>query len=104
MLRKMRQLKGQLHVASAEFHLLLFSFILFMVGAMAYVWPNIKMINLAYEFQAIQKEHRDLLKENSMLKLERGSLQSLSRIQSLGKTRLGFNEPDKNQMVTIFLK
>ena len=104
MLRKVRQLKGRLHVASTEFKLLLFAFVLFMVGAMAYVLPNIKMINLAYEFQAIQKEHRDLLKENSLLKLEKGSLQSLSRIQALSKTRLGLYEPDKNQIVTIFLK
>ena len=104
MFSNLRQLKARMHVASAEFQLLLFAFILFMVGAMAYVWPNIKMINLAYEFQSIQKEHRALLRENSLLKMERGSLQSLSRIEALSKTRLGFNEPDKNQIVTIFLK
>lgn len=104
MFRKMRRLKNSLHVSSAEFQMLLFAFVLFMVGAMAYVWPNIKMINLAYEFQAIQKEHRDLIKENRLLKLEKESLQSLSRIQALSKTRLGFQEPDKDQIVTIFLK
>ena len=84
--------------------LLIFAFILLMVGALAYVWPNIKMIKLAYDFHAIEKEHRELLKENNFLKLEKQSLQSLYRIQSLSKTRLGLSEPDKDQVVTIFLK
>ena len=104
MFRQVRQLKNRLHVSSSEFQMLLFAFVLFMVGAMAYVWPNIKMINLAYEFQSIQKEHRDLLRENSLLKMERESLRSLHRILALSKTRLGLYEPDKNQVVTIFLK
>ena len=104
MFRPIHRLRSRLHVSSTEFQLLMFAFVLFMIGALAYVWPNIKMIKLAYDFHAIEKEHRDLLKENSFLKLEKQSLQSLYRIQSLGKTRLGLNDPEKDQVVTIFLK
>ncbi len=104
MFRPIHRLKSRLHVSSTELRLLIFAFVLFMIGALSYVWPNIKMIKLAYDFYAIEKEHRELLKVNNFLKLEKQSLQSLYRIQSLSKTRLGLNEPDKDQMVTIFLK
>ncbi len=104
MLKPIRKLKSRLHISSNEVRMLLFAFVLFMVGALAYVWPNIKMINIAYEFQAIQKTHQALLKENNLLKLEKASLQSLNRIQSLSDARLGLHKPEKDQVVTIFLK
>lgn len=78
--------------------------ILFMLGAMALVWPNVKKIKLAYEYQDLAKERRALLKENHLLNLERESLRSLDRIHLLAKRAVGMTEPDDGKIITIFLK
>ncbi len=78
--------------------------ILFMLGALALVWPNVKRINLAYEYQDLAKEHRKLLKENHLLNLERESLRSLDRVHLLAKTTVGMKEPEESTVTTIFLK
>lgn len=75
-----------------------------MLGAMALVWPNVKKVNLAYEYQDLSKERRKLLRENHMLNLERESLISLDRIHFLAKTAVGMKEPDESKVITIFLK
>lgn len=82
----------------------MFASVLLMVGALAYAWPNVKMIHLAYEFQILKRERQALLRENGLLKLEKESLQSLYRVQAIGKGQLGLKQPEKNQIVTIFLK
>ncbi len=78
--------------------------ILFMFGALALVWPNIKKIKLAYGYQELDKEHSVLLKENRLLSLERESLRSLDRIHFLAKNEVGMKEPDANKLITILLK
>ncbi|MFP6638022.1 MAG: cell division protein FtsL [Nitrospinaceae bacterium] len=78
--------------------------ILFMFGALALVWPNIKKIKLAYGYQELDKEHSVLLKENHLLSLERESLRSLDRIHFLAKNEVGMKEPDANKLITILLK
>ncbi len=78
--------------------------VLFMLGALALVWPNIKRIKLAYEYQDLAREHRELIKENHLLSLERESLRSLDRIQLLAKSEVGMEEPDEGKLTTIFLK
>ena len=97
-------LTSKLHVSPSEFRMTLLAAILFMVGAMTFVWPNVKMVKLSYEFQYLQEIQRQLLRENQYLKLERNSLRSLHRVESLAHSRLGLRQPEKNQNVTVFLK
>lgn len=96
--------KKRLYISSPEFRLLLFASILFVIGAMSYVWPNVKMVKLAYEHQILEQEHQSLLNQNQLVKLERDSLQSLYRIETLAKNNLGLRAPEKYQVITIFLK
>ena len=74
------------------------------IGAMAFVWSNLRLVGLAYEHQILNKKHRNLLRENHLLRVERESLRSLDRIQSLAKNKIGLKEPENGQIVTIFLK
>ena len=97
-------IKGRLHVSSKDFRMVISIAILFMLGALALVWPNVKKIKLAYEYQDLAKEHRELLKENHLLSLERESLRSLDRIHLLAKTAVGMKEPEEGKVITIFLK
>ena len=75
-----------------------------MIGAMAFVWSNVRLVGLAYEHQGLNREHHDLLRENHFLRVEWESLKSLDRIQSLAKNKVGLKEPESGQIITVFLK
>ena len=97
-------IKGRLQCSSKDFWMVILVSVLFMFGAMALVWPNIKKIKLAYEYQDLSKEREKLSQENRLLNLERESLRSLSRIHLLAKGEVGMREPDEGKIITIFLK
>ena len=97
-------IQGWLHISYKDFWMVISISILFMLGALALVWPNVKKIKLAYEYQDMAKEHRELLKENHLLNLERESLRSLDRIYLLAKNEVGMKEPGAGKVTTIFLK
>ena len=78
--------------------------VLLMIGAMAFVWPNVRSVKLGYEYQAWMKERRGLLRENTLLMLEKSSLESLDRIQSLATEKVGLQVPENSQFVTVFVK
>ncbi len=105
MLKFARKLVTQwFHVSPREFGVVVLTGLLFLVCALVYVWPNVKLVNLAYEFQGQKRLHQELIQENSLLKLERDSLMSLDRIQYLAETQIGMQEPQPGQVVTILLK
>lgn len=92
------------HVSPREFWVVTLMGLLFLVCALVYVWPNVKMVNLAYEFQEQKRLHQELTQENNLLRLERDSLMSLDRIQFLAETQIGMREAQPGQIVTILLK
>ena len=99
-----KSIKTQFYVTSREFRMILVAVAGLMIGAMAFVWSNVRLVGLAYEHQSLNREHRELLKENHLLLVERESLRSLDRIQTLAKNKIGLKEPESGQIVTIFLK
>ncbi len=101
--RARRAAKTRLHVSPKELRTLLVVFVLFMLGAMAFVWPNVKMVKIAYEYQTLTQEQRKLLRENNLLKVERESLKSLDRIQALARSRTELQPADDGEIVTVFL-
>ena len=90
--------------SSREFKVVLLVFFLFLGGGLAYIWPNVKIVRLAYDFQVQQRMHRELMRENILLRLERGSLQSLDRVEHQAAHQLGLKEPETGQVVTVLLK
>lgn len=77
--------------------------VLLMVGAMAFVWPNVKMVKMAYEYQSLAKEKHRLMNENSLLIVERESLKSLDRILFLADKHTDLRSPEEGQILTVFL-
>ena len=99
-----RLAKRWIQGSSREFKVVFLVFLLFLAGGLAYIWPNVKIVRLAYDFQAQQRIHRELMRENILLRLERDSLQSLGRIEHLATHQLGLQEPETGQVVTVILK
>ncbi|MGV7219961.1 MAG: cell division protein FtsL [Nitrospinales bacterium] len=91
-------------VSPREFRMILAASIFFMAGALAYVWPHIKMVKIAYGYQNEKRAHHNLLQENRLLMLEKSSLQSLGRVLSIAEQQLGMRQPAEKQVVTVFLK
>ena len=99
-----KSIKIQFYVTSREFRMVLVAVAGLMIGAMAFVWSNVRLVGLAYEHQGLNREHRDLLRKNHLLRVERESLRSLDRIQLLAKNKIGLIEPENGQIITVFLK
>ena len=99
-----RTKKIQFHVATREYRMVLVAVSGLMIVAMAFVWCNIRLVGLAYEYQILDKTHRSLLRENHLLRVERESLQSLDRVQKLARSKVGLREPESGQIITVFLK
>ena len=96
--------KNQFHVATREYRVVLVAVAGLMIVAMAFVWSNVRLVGLAYEYQALDKTKRSLLRENHLLHVEWESLRSLDRVQLLAKKTIGLREPKSRQIVTVFLK
>jgi len=99
-----RQMNGWFQVSPKEVSLILVISLLFVAGSMAFVWSNVKMVKYAYEFQALKQEHHRLARDNQLLRLEKESLTSLYRIQTLTQKKLGLLSIENRQVVTVFLK
>lgn len=99
-----RQINSWFQVSQREFRLIQVVSLLFMLGSMALVWANVKMVKQAYEFQDLKWENDHLLQENQLLKLERDSLASLGRVKVLAQKKLGLRPIENSQVITVFLK
>jgi cell division protein FtsL len=96
--------KNQFHVTTREYRVVLVAVVGLMIVAMVFVWSNVRLVGLAYEYQALDKTKRSLLRENHFLHVEWESLRSLDRVQLLAKNKIGLREPESRQIVTVFLK
>ena len=104
MFSRTKSTKLKFQANSREYRMVLVAITGLTIGAMAFVWSDIRLVGLAYKHQILAKNYHMLLRENHLLQVERGSLQSLGRIQSLAKIKIGLKEPDSGQVVTVFLK
>ena len=91
-------------MTTREYRVVMVAVVGLMIVAMAFVWSNVRLVGLAYEYQALDKTRRSLLRENHLLHVEWESLRSLDRVQLLAKNKIGLREPESRQIVTVFLK
>ena len=96
--------KNKFHVTAREYRLVWMAIAGLMLVAMAFVWSNIRLVGLAYEYEELNEIHQTLLRENHLLRVEWESLRSLDRVKLLARNEIGLREPTSGQIVTIFLK
>ena len=96
--------KNQFRVTAREYRLVWMAIAGLMLVAMAFVWSNIRLVGLAYEYEELNETHQTLLRENHLLRVEWESLRSLDRVKLLARNEIGLREPTSGQIVTIFLK
>ncbi|MCA9484644.1 MAG: cell division protein FtsL [Nitrospina sp.] len=99
----LRRIHHWMRLTPREFRVVALVTVVFSLSALTYVWPNVRMVLLAYEFQKQQRIHQALLSENELLLLERESLTSLDRIAPLATGELGMHPAEPGQVITVFL-
>ena len=72
-----------------------------MVIALIYVWFHIKITRLNYAIASEMSTRDSRLEENRRLKVERETLKSSHRIETIATTKLKMYYPDKDQVVFV---
>jgi cell division protein FtsL len=66
-----------------------------------YVGGKVKIVQLGYQLEALEKEKRDLERENSALRIEAASLASPARIEEIALKRLGMVRIAKENLIVV---
>lgn len=72
-----------------------------LAGVLLYLWPRLQMVNEIYQYRALQTQYQTLSEEHRVLRVQLGTLESLSRIDRLAREKLGMELPDSSQMVFV---
>ena len=70
-------------------------------GLLLYVGGKVKIVQLGYQLEAVEKEKRDLERKNSALRIEAASLASPARIEEVALKRLGMVRIAKENLIVI---
>jgi cell division protein FtsL len=69
--------------------------------ALAHVWLRLQVVHMGYALSTASKLERELEQENRELKVELATLISPQRLESMARTRLGMNQPQRGQVVIL---
>lgn len=75
--------------------------IMFAAAGIFHVINHGRAVQAGYDLGKIERRHRELLRENDQLKMERATLSAASRLEVIARDRLGLQQPDARQVVTI---
>lgn len=75
--------------------------LLIIVGLLLYVGGKVKLIRLGYQLEGLEREKKDLERENRSLLIEASSLSAPARIEELAVKRLGMIRPAKENIVIV---
>ena len=73
----------------------------FLFGLFAYGWQHYQWIQYGYRIEEAQKKKDQLAEIGRQLRLERASLRSPQRIDSIARSELGMVVPAPGQLVTF---
>jgi cell division protein FtsL len=71
------------------------------IGLMLYVGAKVKIVRLGYQLDLLDRERRNLERENRSLQIEASSLTSPARIEEIAVKRLGMTRPSKENIVIV---
>ncbi len=75
--------------------------IFFLMAALAYIWPHIKIVKLGYEKGKLRKKYEKLVQTNRLMRIEVASLRSLEKVESIAVKDLKMVFPDDSQVVVV---
>jgi len=70
-------------------------------GLLLYVGGKVRIVQLGYQIEALEREKRELERANRSLLIEASSLSSPARIEEIAIKRLGMVRPVKENVVIV---
>lgn len=70
-------------------------------GLILYVGAKVKIVQLGYQIEALEREKLEIERTNRALRIEAASLASPSRIEEIAIKRLGMMMPEKENIVVV---
>lgn len=70
-------------------------------GLVLYAWPHFQMRQTATATEQMRRERERLVEENRKLRLEKASLENLSRIETIATKTLGMAKPPADRLVVV---
>jgi cell division protein FtsL len=79
-----------------------FALVLALVAALAlYAWPHMELRQTGLDILRLQRERERLLERNRKLRLEKASLEDLSRVEALATDELGLAAPAAHEVIVV---
>jgi cell division protein FtsL len=70
-------------------------------GLLLYVGGKVTIMRLGYQIEALEREKREMERENRSLRIEASSLTSPARIEEIATKRLGMIRPAEENIVIV---
>jgi cell division protein FtsL len=70
-------------------------------GLVLYAWPSLGIRQTTLAWDQMSKERERLLEENRKLRLEKASLESLRRVETIARRDLGLVTPAPEKLVVV---
>lgn len=84
-----------------DLFLLLLAVAALVAGLVMYAWPHLQLRETALAKERLSRERERLVEENRKLRLERASLQSLRRVETIATRELGFVAPPAERVLVV---
>lgn len=84
-----------------KYSVLIPAFLVLLVTILVYTWSHMQITELKYKIAREIKTRESLFEENNKLKVEVSMLKSPQRIESIARSKLGMDHPDKGQVIIL---
>lgn len=88
-------------VAARELLLVVLLSVVMLLPVLAYVWQNVEWIQIGYRTERLKGQRDRLIETQHCLRLEKASLESLSRIERVSTRQLGLSKPAEGALVLV---
>ena len=81
--------------------LILLTCSLIVLGILSYIWRNVEIIRIGYKMRALYYQRDVLQEQRQKLVLQKASLRSMKRIETIASSQLSLVKPNPDQMVIL---
>lgn len=74
---------------------------LILLGILLYLWPQMRIVELGYQQDALRLQQAQALQRQKELQVELASLRRLDRIEQLAMQQLGMKPPQLSQVIYL---
>ena len=72
-----------------------------LAGVILYLWPQMRLVDIGYRYQALRRRYVQTLQQRKELQVELSTLRQLPRIENIVVQRLGLRPPQTSQVIYV---